>query len=93
MADSDTVTHRFLELDGPAPIASSIQRALADAIAVLPPDVRAAQLLSVTIRDGRPELAAAFAMRESHGWTLAASVVTDFKADLEAGVYVSKVWR
>ena len=89
----------FLEpvkfLRGPGPIAQSVQDALAAVVRNQPPDVKAVALLSVTIKGGQPELTASFGMRERKGWTIGAYGVVPLAnpSDLEAGVFVQKVWR
>lgn len=100
MADPTTPARpAFVEpvkfLRGPGPIATAVQDALAAVVRNQPPDVKAVSLLSVTVKDGQPTLSAAFGMRERKGWTIGAYGVVPLKdpTDLEAGVFIQRVWR
>ena len=83
----------FQPADGEGPIAQSLQRSIDLVLSELPPEKSGAFVTAVKVDSlGRTSITVAAAHRTATGWTAATWLRTNVRDDLEAGVYLKKVW-
>ena len=82
----------FQPADGEGQIAPSLRRSIDLVLSEIPPEKSGAFVTAVTVRHGRTDITVAVAHRTANGWTAATWLRTNVRDDLEAGVYLKKVW-